>query len=44
MGCSSVLAAKSPAPFLGGGRNTEAKLTKNLLVNVPRTLPRNIFK
>lgn len=34
----------SPAPFLGGSRNTEAKLTKILLVNVSSEFPRNIFK
>lgn len=44
MGCSSVLGAESPAPFLGGSRNTEAKLTKILLVHVPSEFPRNIFK
>lgn len=34
MGCSPVLGPQSPAPFLGGSRNTEAKLTNILLVNV----------
>lgn len=44
MGCSSVLGLQSPARFLGGSRNTEAKLTKILLVNVSSKFPRNIFK
>lgn len=43
MGCSSVLGLQSPAPFLGGSRNIEAKLTKILLVNVSSKFPRNIL-